>query len=985
MAVSRAEKEAARALAMATHDVPTMARQLYEAIGALEHRVAALEDRLGASAPAAPRAALPHEPLPSPPQPVPTPVQPTAQPPMQPTAQPTLQPAFEVPAQVPHAAPIDREFEPPIAAPPSPSIDWEQWIGVRGAAAAGALVLALAGVYFFRYSIEHGLISPTMRVVIGTLVGLSCVVVSEVRLRHVHRLLAQFLAGAGFAILYLGFWASNALYHLVPTPITTVLMIAVTAASCTLAYVRHALPVAALGLLGGFATPILLSTGQDRPIALFAYLAMLDLGLLALARRRRWTLLALAAFGFTLLYQASWFTLRLDAPRMWLAVAITALFGILFAWLLPRDEASGASRATRSIAILAPGAAALYFGATARLGENFVPTAALLIVLTAGCAWLALREGTAWLRTSSATLAVVTVIVHATQVAATSRATIETAVVFVLLLAVQFVASESARRAETTTEAGGSSAFDVVLFGGLLLEFGRAVSDRWDSPYVHLATIAILFLLGSLDGFRAGVSARGLPAAGLVAIVVGIAHARHALDVGFPPETVFLAVVLAAAILAQVPALAASTARHATARLTEHGAGLSAAILTLHLCFVEPSAPIPTVPYLVTVILLLLLAALVATRQAHGGWLVATMVAAALAHLGQQARIDLHPSSGRVWLIGLFAFALVASLLPALVGERARSHVGTFRAASLAGPSVLLPALATHRLLFTTPTKGAVPLALALFGLVTLMLARRFLEPNSELRRSGFAWSAAASLSLVSVAIPIQLRNEWITVGWALQGAAVTMLGRRIGHRGLLYYGMALFAAAFTRLCLNPEVLAYHPPSGRPVLNWIAYTYLVPLASMLFGARELARVVASAEGDPTRSARDLRIASVSLGLAAIVVGFVFVNLTVIDAFAVGRNLELPVDREPARDLTISLAWAVYATGLLAIGMWRKSSGLRKTSLALVLLTCSKVFLYDLGNLRDLYRVASLVGLAFALILISLAYKRFVFRDESEPS
>ncbi len=63
-------------------------------------------------------------------------------------------------------------------------------------------------------------------------------------------------------------------------------------------------------------------------------------------------------------------------------------------------------------------------------------------------------------------------------------------------------------------------------------------------------------------------------------------------------------------------------------------------------------------------------------------------------------------------------------------------------------------------------------------------------------------------------------------------------------------------------------------------------------------------------------------------------------------------------------------------------MWRQSKGLRALSLTLVLLTCGKVFLYDLSHLKDLYRVMSLVGLALSLIAISLAYKRFVFRGES---
>ena len=67
-------------------------------------------------------------------------------------------------------------------------------------------------------------------------------------------------------------------------------------------------------------------------------------------------------------------------------------------------------------------------------------------------------------------------------------------------------------------------------------------------------------------------------------------------------------------------------------------------------------------------------------------------------------------------------------------------------------------------------------------------------------------------------------------------------------------------------------------------------------------------------------------------------------------------------------------------------MARRSAALRWTSLALIIVTIGKVFLYDLSHLHDLYRVMSLVGLALSLILISLAYQRFVFgrRDDEAP-
>ena len=42
-------------------------------------------------------------------------------------------------------------------------------------------------------------------------------------------------------------------------------------------------------------------------------------------------------------------------------------------------------------------------------------------------------------------------------------------------------------------------------------------------------------------------------------------------------------------------------------------------------------------------------------------------------------------------------------------------------------------------------------------------------------------------------------------------------------------------------------------------------------------------------------------------------------------------------------------------------------------------------LYDLGELEDLYRVASLLGLAVSLIVVSVAYQRFVVHSAPEES
>ena len=110
--------------------------------------------------------------------------------------------------------------------------------------------LVLAGIYFFEYSIEHGLITPAMRMVAGTLVGLGCVLASELRLRRTHTVLANWLAGAGVGILYVAFWAGHSLYGLYPSWASGLLLVGVTGACVTLAVRRDSMAIAVLGLLG---------------------------------------------------------------------------------------------------------------------------------------------------------------------------------------------------------------------------------------------------------------------------------------------------------------------------------------------------------------------------------------------------------------------------------------------------------------------------------------------------------------------------------------------------------------------------------------------------------------------------------------------------------------------------------------------------------------------------------------------------------------
>src|SRR5947207_4295841 len=203
-----------------------------------------------------------------------------------------------------------KEAVPQIATPPRPPINWEQFMGAKLFAWIGGLALFLGVAFFVKYSFEHNLISPELRVAIGFVVGASLVIGGLLLKRKENAVTAQTLCATGILVLYAVTFAGRAYYHfaffgLIPT---FLLMTLITAIAFLLAVRLNGMVVAVLGIAGGFLTPVLLSTGEDYPLGLFVYIALLDVGLLAVAQRQRWNSLAILGALGTALMQFAWIT-----------------------------------------------------------------------------------------------------------------------------------------------------------------------------------------------------------------------------------------------------------------------------------------------------------------------------------------------------------------------------------------------------------------------------------------------------------------------------------------------------------------------------------------------------------------------------------------------------------------------------------------------------------------------------------------------------
>jgi uncharacterized membrane protein len=318
---------------------------------------------------------------------------------------------------------------------------------------------------------------------------------------------------------------------------------------------------------------------------------------------------------------------------------------------------------------------------------------------------------------------------------------------------------------------------------------------------------------------------------------------------------------------------------------------------------------------------------------------------------------------------------LVFVAYPLLLGRRCGKSLVPYLAAVLA--SIHFFFVARHAIIQAGwgHSIGILPVAQAM--LLALLLMRLLkIESRGERDMGRLALVAGAALAFITVAIPLQLEKEWITIGWALEGVALAWLYGKIPHKGLLYFSSGLFAAVFVRLALNPSILTYQPRAEIRIWNWYLYTYFVAALALIAGGHLLSK---------TRDELLMPSLRVSKLLApgGILLLFLLLNIEIADFYSTGTTITFNFTAALAQDLTYTLGWAAFAVVLLAAGIIIRSQPARIASLALLVITIFKCFVHDLARLGGLYRVASFVGLALCLALVAMVLQKFVLSARKE--
>ena len=868
-----------------------------------------------------------------------------------------------------------------------PAFSLEEFMGVKLFAWVGGLALFIGIVLFVKYAFEHNLIPAGVRVTIGFITGLGLAGAGLLLRNHKrYAVLSQTLCATGVLTLYGVSYAGQILYGLYGQTMTFGLMTAITAGAFLLAVRMEAQVVAVLGMLGGFLAPLIIYTGRDNPVGLFTCVALLNGGVLAVVRRRPWNYLTPLAAGGTaitiLLWLKAFFALSGYAVGSGTLVpaAVLLFFPVLFG-------AAGWTKKDGSPVILTSAAGLSFMALLLSMAAAAIPSIAerpwllfgfvfVQYLLTAAGTW---REPRLFpLVTAAGSL--VFLLLAAWSVNSLTPSLLPVAlvlyVIFGLIQAGLPVLWHRMRKdgealpqaalwmpllvmvllligIQRVPEASTGIWITVLLMNVSMLSLGAAARNAW--PVVAAFCLTMLIILTWLFS------------------VPGIAGLRASSAGEFLTVLTAFAVLLTGGGLWLRQRLAVENTKNDF----DCAAWLPAVMpfpLLILACLALPSVPFTAITAVTLGLAALLLFVAVRVRQ----WILFPVTLAAVvcveAVIYFRHGLDIAGGTQILWHLAAWVLFLV---WPFAMRRHTRSHALPWITAAAAGALEFLFLYPLAMKTWPDLAHGIIPALCAMPVLLGLMGVYRDSLTLPAVRLSQLAWFGGVALLFITLVIPIQWERQWLTLGWALEGAALCWLYRRVPHDGLRLTGAALLFTVFVRLALNQRALDFSD-SGMPLWNWQLYTYGLAIAAHVAAVRFLA--------PPRQKFGDFPLRGVFQAQAGTLL-FVLLNVEIADFFTPSGSayVSMQFAGNFAQAMTVTIVWSLYALSLIAWGLWKRARGARWAGVGLMGISLIKLFLFDLAGIGSLYRIAVMIIVALIALAASFLYQKFAARVMQEPA
>ncbi len=870
--------------------------------------------------------------------------------------------------------------------PPVPQLTMEQFIGGKLLAWVGGLVLFLGVIFFVKLSIERGWLPPGLRVLIGFVTGLGLLAGGWWSQRWPrYQVLTSTLCATGIVVLYGVSFAAHSLYRIPPFDhalVTFAVMSMVTVTAFWLAVQQDARVIAVLGMLGGFLTPVLCSTGYDNPFGLFSYIALLDLGVLAVSEKKKWAALPGLAAAGTILMQFGW-SFRFfesshyaEGAATWIPILVFTGFGALFAaaagW---RKENGGASRHLSGSAVaVAAGAMAAAFGFLAHRTILERPWVLYIFVFSICLTML----GLAWRRPQLAGIYhLFSGLTFLHLVIWTGSALTRALLPAALGLYLIFGLIQSGHLLLAPTRPPGSARLpawppllSLVLMLLCVITLPSTGLTVW--PGVLLADLLVLAL-----ALRTAAPGTVLGALVLTMLTAGLWLCRGHGETGNQEVSLTSFLVILGSFAVLFTGAGTLLARRypkdpAATWLPASAAVMPFALLILATIYLHIPQPSPVFGMAGLLVIFLLSLA----RFGGMGALAPTALSCVLALEGVWHLSAFDPALPVTPLLWYLGFYLLFTAWPFLFRRLFAEQILPWITGAAAGVGTFPLVYQVVKRAWPNPWMGLVPAAFAIAPLLSLTWILKKHPVQNPARLSQLAWYGGVSLGFLTLIMPIQFEKQWITLGWAMEGAALCWLFGRVPHPGLRGLGAVLLTVAFVRLALNPAVLAYQVRGDTPILNWQLYTYSLTIAALSSAAAWLK--------PPHHLTGHINLRALFSGMAVILL-FLLLNIEIADVFtpAGSRSIAFDFHGNFARDMTCTIAWSLFALGLLMAGFWKHLAPVRYAGIGLLAIALLKLFLHDLDNIGSGYRIGAFMIVAVIALAASFLYQRF--QTETKPA
>lgn len=849
------------------------------------------------------------------------------------------------------------------AAPPRVAI--EELLGSKLPIWGGGITLAVAGFFIVKYSIDVGLLSPTVRIVLALIFAAVLVGAGEFAKRWsataIDPRVSQALAGAGIAVAYAAILMAANVYALIGPTTAFIGLAAVTVLALGLAY-RLGAPSAVLGLVGGLSAPAMVGGGGS--IATLAiYLALTIAGVAGVSRHQKWRWLAALA----LLGGFGWGAIMLVMQAIDLTATLSiGAYLIVLAFAVPLIAGRDAKGLIR---LLPPALAAAQLAILIVQGGYGPLVWAFYGLLAVGTLVIARIDAAQRLLPSMA-------LTVGVAVAAFWPAPPFDLFVTVVVIGTLLFAADAAQRIPRG-DARDAGQLAGALIAALALGYFKTTGIGDHSWAIIAALLAVpAIVLGHLLWRRGATDLRFVILVAAALILLDAAASLALAHRWWGPAM--------AALAALVMVVARQTVQRQVAIVARVGLTLAIAAL-----FVAPFMERTDAKLSALALALAALASAAFSRveiDRRWGLLAEGLAALLFSH----AMEHVLPEQWRA--IANMAAALALVELARIRRETPFAAVGAFAAIGLIWTAVPLftvigASLATTAgiplLVTMLPLPVDAGLRLIVPALLLSLIAWRF-APAPATIRIIIAWVAGTVALAGLLVLWKQLFMLDSTAAFVARGIA-----ERVVLTTLLYAGgwaawqqrerlrvarpiaLTLTALALART-VGFDLLLFNPlwvrqqVGGWPLVNLLAPAFVLPLLWLDQAARR----------EPALSAR---LAHVWTGIQMALV-LAFAASTVRQVFH-GTLLTLG-GVGTAEDIVRSLVAIAVAVGFLLWGLRQRVRTWRIASLVLMLLAVGKVFLFDASGLEGLARIGSFVALGLSLIGIGWLYSRYLAKDEA---